>query len=229
MAPLVYLANDDPDGARQHVVGSIAHWAQRGFLIQHWRAMVAEVDIYLYEGKGALAYERLARHEREFRRSLLSFAQYIRVVTRFARARSAVASVRDTGRLGRERLREASRIGRRLEREGTPWISVLGSLVAASVSNAEGRREDACSNLRAASEQARAADMALHEWAARHRLGRLLGGDEGCALVAEAEAQMRSKGVHAPDRYASMLLPGAWGATGEVTASTVPPRNMFPV
>ncbi len=210
-APFVYLARNDPDGARQHVVSSIAQWAQRGFLIQHWRAMIAEVDIYLYEGKGALAYERLTRSERELRRSLLAFAQYIRVVTRFARARSAVASARDTGSPRRDRLREAARIGRQLEREATPWIAVLASLVSASVANAEGRREDACSHLRAAAERARAADMGLHEAAAHHRLGRLLGGGEGHALVRDAETRMHSKGVDAADRYTAMLLPGQWG------------------
>jgi hypothetical protein len=210
VAPLVHLAKDDPDGARQHVVGAIAQWPQRGFLIQHWRAMVTEVDIYLYERKGALARERLARNAREFRRSLLGLAQYIRAVTHFARARTAVASARIAGPERMQRLREASRIGRRLEREGPPWIGVFASLVRAAVANAEGHFEDACLHLREAMERARATDMALHEAAARHRLGTLLGGSEGQELLLHAEADMHERGVSAPDRYAGMLLPGDW-------------------
>ena len=227
VAPLVLLAKDDPDGARQHVVSALAQWPQRGFLIQHWRAMVAEVDIYLYEEKGALAHERLSRHARSFRRSMLGLAEYVRAVTSFARARSAVAAARETGSRRRERLREAARMGRRLEREASPWIAVLASLVAASVANAEGRVEEACAHLRSAAERACAADMALHEWAARHRLGTLLGGDEGRKLVTQAETAMRSKGVHAPERYAGMLLPGQWGE-GHSSAE-VPLRGVFPV
>jgi hypothetical protein len=210
VAPLVHLAKDDPDGARQHVVGSIAQWSQRGFLIQHWRAMVTEVDIYLYERKGALALERLSRNAREFRRSLLGMAQYIRAVTLFARARTAVASARSAGPERMKRLREASRIGRRMEREETPWIGVLASLVRAAVANAEGHCEEACLHLHEAMERARATDMALHEAAARHRLATLLGGREGQDLLLQAEADMHERGVSAPDRYAGMLLPGDW-------------------
>jgi hypothetical protein len=218
VAPLVYLAKDDPDGARQQVVVSIAQWSQRGFLIQHWRAMIAEVDIYLYEERGPLAHERLTRHARAFRRSMLGLAQYVRAVNAFARARSAVGSARDGGGPARERLREAAKIGRRLEREATPWIGVLASMALASVANAEGRLEEARSHLRKAMERAHATDMALHEEAARYRLGTLLADDQGRELVLQAKNAMRAKGVHAPERYTAMLLPGRWG-TGDPFAT----------
>jgi hypothetical protein len=52
--------------------------------------------------------------------------------------------------------------------------------------------------------------MALHEAAARHRLGTLMGGDEGHDLLLQAEADMHERGVSVPDRYAGMLLPGEW-------------------
>lgn len=211
VAPLVYLANDDPDGARRQVVGAIAQWPQRGFLIQHWRAMIAETDIHLYEDKGALAYEGLARQSGAYRRSMLAFAQYVRAITAFARARSAIASGRQSEIYRGPRLREAARIARRLEGEATPWIGVLASLVAASVASAEGRKGDASQHLRAAADRAGAAGMALHEAAARHRLGAALGGEEGRKLTAQAETAMRIKGVEAPARYAAMLLPGDWG------------------
>ncbi len=213
VAPLVHLAQDDPDGARRQLVRAVTGWAQRGFLIQHWRAMIAEVDIYLYERKGALARERLARHERAYRRSMLGFAQYVRAITRFARARCAIACAQDAGVDGRRALREASQLGRRLERERTPWIGVLSSLIAAAVANAEGRLEEACERLREAAQRARAAHMALHEAAAEHRLGILLG-DEGRERVRKAQEAMRAKGVDSPDRYAAMLLPGCWGERG---------------
>ena len=52
--------------------------------------------------------------------------------------------------------------------------------------------------------------MALHAWAVRSQLGSLLGGDEGCALVAQAEASMTEEGVCAPARMARFLVPGRW-------------------
>ncbi len=210
VVPLVHLANDDPDGARRQVVSSMAQWAQPGFLIQHWRAMIAEADIHLYEQKGALAYDGLARQARAYRRSMLAFAEYVRAVTGFARARSAIALACDSTSYRRQRLREATRIGARLQREDSPWIAALASLVAAGVANAEGRADEARLHLRAAVDRAAGLGMALHEAAARHRLGLLVAGDEGKKLVQEAESAMRIKGVEAPARYAGMILPGEW-------------------
>ena len=52
--------------------------------------------------------------------------------------------------------------------------------------------------------------MSGYASAARHQLGRLLGGDEGAALVLAAQAAMRAQGIHDPARFASTLVPGAW-------------------
>lgn len=48
----------------------------------------------------------------------------------------------------------------------------------------------------------------LHAHAARRRLGVMIGGSEGTALVAEADAFLRGGGVHDPERYTALLLPG---------------------
>ena len=210
VAPGVFLAKDDPETARKHVLDAIAQWSQRGFLLQHWRAMIAEVDIDLYEQKGPAAYDRLARNARAYRRSLLGVTQYVGAITSFAIGRAAVASSYEVPALRLRRLREARRMSRRLDRGALPWISALASLLAASVANAENDVTSARAHLRAGASHADAADMALHACAARHRLGASLGGDEGRALVQQAEEAMRAKGVRVPVRYASMLVPGLW-------------------
>ncbi len=210
VAPIVFLAQDNSSAARRHILDSIAQWAQGGFMLQHWRAMIAEVDVDLYDRQGARAYERLARDARAYKRSMLQVTQYVRAITIFASARSAVAASYDAPDLKRRRLREARRQGRRLDHEGLPWILALASLVAAAVANAEGDIAGAGSHLRVAADRAHGADMALHACAARHRLGALLGGDEGQKLIQESEETMRAKGVRAAERYATMLLPGRW-------------------
>ncbi len=207
VAPTVFLAQDNPRAARRHIVDSIDQWSQRGFMLQHWRAMIAEVDVDLYERQGTRASERLARDARAYRRSMLGLAQYVRAITTFARGRSAVAASYETPDSRRRLLREARRHGRTLEREDLPWISALASLLAAAVAQAEGDVSTACLHLRAAAERAEGADMTLHACAARHRLGTLLGGDEGRALLEQAKDVMRGKGVRAPEHYANMLLP----------------------
>jgi hypothetical protein len=53
-----------------------------------------------------------------------------------------------------------------------------------------------------------AADMALYAAAARRTLGKLVAGDEGRALVENAEEWMRSESIKNPARMAAMLTPG---------------------
>src|SRR5262245_48069724 len=48
----------------------------------------------------------------------------------------------------------------------------------------------------------------LNEQAARRRLGVLLGGEEGRALVAATDAFLSRAGVHDPERFVAMLTPG---------------------
>jgi hypothetical protein len=127
VAPIVFLAKDDPGAARRHVLDGMAQWSQAGFLIQHWRAMIAEVDIDLYDQKGIRAYDCLARHRGAMRRSFLAMAQYVHAITAFAAARAAVASAYELPKLRRRRLREAGRLSRQLERGGLPWMSALAS------------------------------------------------------------------------------------------------------
>jgi hypothetical protein len=213
-APLVdaCLAADDPEAAREHVRFALATWTQNGFHVQHWKAMVWETQIELYVGDGSRAYARLERDRRAFKRSLLGHAQFVREMTWFVRGCAAVASaVEAMDGARRARLREALSIGRRLERQGMLWMAPLASLVHAAAANAEGDAVRAVAALRAAAETADAAHMTLHASSARYQLGRLVGGDDGERLRREAETAMSAEGIRAPERIATMILPGCWG------------------
>jgi serine/threonine protein kinase len=216
-APMVdtALTADDPDGARDHIRKALANWTQNGFHIQHWKAMVWGAQIELYVGDGAAAYARLERDRAAYRRSLLDHSQFVREFTRYYRGCAAVASTADAPpELRRARLREARAAVRRLERAGMMWTAPLASMLLAAVANAEGDRAAATAALRAAIDRAEAADMSLHGWAARYKLGCLLGGEEGDALQRQAESAMTAEGVRAPERSAGMLVPGQWRSHG---------------
>jgi hypothetical protein len=213
-APLVdaCLAADDPEAAREHVRFALATWTQNGFHVQHWKAMVWETQIELYVGDGSRAYARLERDRRAFKRSLLGHAQFVREMTWFVRGCAAVASaVEATDGARRARLREALSIARRLERQGMLWMAPLASLVHAAAANAEGDAVRAVAALRAAAETADAAHMTLHASSARYQLGRLIGGHDGERLRRESETAMSAEGIRAPERIATMILPGRWG------------------
>ncbi|MFI5309279.1 MAG: hypothetical protein ACHQ53_18125, partial [Polyangiales bacterium] len=76
---------------------------------------------------------------------------------------------------------------------------------AATIAALEGRRDSVIEALRGmlASPQP---PIAVH--ANRRHLGRLLGGDEGRAMVAETDALFRAGGVVDPERFADILSPG---------------------
>ena len=209
VAPFVFLAKDEPANARRSIVGAFARWPQPGFLIPHWRALIAQVDIDLYEGLGASAHARLEREAAAFRKSGFALGQYLRAVTNFARARSAIAASFEAPE-GRSLLRRARRFVSRLESEGLPWTAVLGSMAHASLAHATGDREAVVRHLRAAVAAADGADMALHAASARQRLARLVGADEAPAFAKAADEAMRARGVRAPERLVAMLLPGRW-------------------
>ncbi len=209
----ICLVADDPAEARRHLREGMAQWAQNGFHLQHWFAMLSEAGVELYVGDGARAYERVARDARALRRSFLLHSRTVRGFTAYIRGCSAIASIE--ARVGpaarRSRIRETRHLGRQLEQERAGWGPPLAGILHALAANAAGERAAAIEWLRAAAARAERADMALHAWAARYQLGSMLGDEEGRALVAQAEQAMTAEGVRAPARIARHLVPGRWG------------------
>jgi hypothetical protein len=206
------LAADDPHRARRNLREAMAQWTQSGFHVQHWYAMFCEANIELYVGEGARARARLERDARALKRSFLLHSRFIEGFTTHARARGAVASIDADPASRPARVTEARRLARRLERAPAAWCKALASHARAAAANAAGDRAEAMEALREALGRSEGAEMWLHAWAARHRLGSLLGGDEGAVFVAQAEQAMTAEGVRAPARMAGMLLPGRWSA-----------------
>jgi hypothetical protein len=135
----------------------------------------------------------------------------MRAFTHFVRGRSAVASLESLVGAQRERrLGAATRAHRALVKEDMPWTTVLATMLEATIANATGDAASAEGALRESIERATALEMSLHAAAARHQLGRMLGGDAGDAMALEAADAMKTLGVRTPERYARMLLPGQW-------------------
>ena len=98
----------------------------------------------------------------------------------------------------------------RIERERTPWGDALARLLRAGIGSVSGDRAAALAHVTAAERDLAAADMALHAAVAGRRRGELLGGAEGAAAVAAADAWMAGQGIRNPARIAGMLAPGTW-------------------
>jgi len=81
-------------------------------------------------------------------------------------------------------------------------------VILAGVAFATGDHGAAAAELRSAIGRFESTGMALHAAVARRRLGAVVGGDEGRALTAEAEAWMTRAGITNADGLVRMLAPG---------------------
>jgi hypothetical protein len=90
------------------------------------------------------------------------------------------------------------------------WLPapIFVALILAAIVGAEGRLEEAASQLASAVTLSESQGLKGFAAAARMRLGNLLGGDEGNALELEGAAALRRLGVHRPDRMCALLAPG---------------------
>src|SRR5258708_10124514 len=90
---ILWLAADDPQGARRAADEAIASWPRDRYMLQHWHMLYGDGEIELYLGDGAKGYARIKRDERALKRSFLLNVQHMRVQTAFLRGRSAIASL----------------------------------------------------------------------------------------------------------------------------------------
>ena len=81
-------------------------------------------------------------------------------------------------------------------------------MIHAGVAAGRGRPEEAVRRLRMAQTFLHQSDMVLLAAAAERRLGLLLGGDEGAALLAGSDAVMTGEGVRNPEQLTAVLAPG---------------------
>jgi len=171
--------------------------------VQSWFELEARCEIALYAGVPILATAQAHRGFVELERSLLLRAQPIRVLSRSLRGRLLLAASPDRAQLG-----ETARIVRQLERERVGYAQVQAHLLAAAVANLRSQSEVVVAQLRQAVQTAAENQMAFQLAAARRKLGQVLGGEEGAALLTESDAWMTKEGVVDPERMCEVVAPG---------------------
>ncbi|MGZ3405902.1 MAG: hypothetical protein ACXVAN_05620, partial [Polyangia bacterium] len=107
-----------------------------------------------------------------------------------------------------ELVRVAAADARTLRREQAPYCVAVGTVLDGGVRMVRGDQPGAVRVLRQAAALCDGVEMRLHAEGVRWELGRILGGDEGAALVANAEAAMRAEGVRSPARMVTTFTGG---------------------
>jgi hypothetical protein len=206
---VIWLVGDDAAGAERDLDDAIASWLppEKGFLVQHFWAMLGRGENALYAGAPEKGTAHLDRSEPGLRRSQLLRVPLVRVGLLHLRGRLALAAHADDGK-GRVHLAQARESMRRLERERMPVARWFSRLLAATLAHREGRSEEARKVLEQAIQNLDASGMMLHAAAARRRLGELVGGEAGTATLAQADAWYAAQGVRNPAGLTEMVLPG---------------------
>ncbi len=182
---------------------------QGEFHTQHFYELESRCDLALYEGTAGAALAATAPQFDGLNRSLLPRVQIVRALGRWQRAKLVVAAARSGDRT---MLEDAERLARSLEGERVGYAGVWAALLRAGIASRRGQPEVAAAGLRAAVAGADSHELRLHAAAARHRLGQLVGGDEGAALRAAAEAWMQGQHIAEPALMLEVVAPGFAGA-----------------
>jgi hypothetical protein len=126
------------------------------------------------------------------------------VTMRDLRCRVDVACAAEArGRRRARALRRARASLERLRKTGAPWARGPAALLQAGIASVQGDRREARRALRTAARELAAADMTLHERAARARLAQLDGDPDPTRSLADL-------GLAEPDRWLDLLTPGRW-------------------
>ncbi len=201
------LADNEPEEARRLVRDCLAQWSQTGYHVQHMTSTWGNVYIDLYRGDGASAWKRISEQWPPIGRSHLLRVQMIRIMMSSLHGSSALACAVG-GRDVKAMLRAAAWGARRLEREKTEWGNALALLLRAGIADRRSEKDTARRLLADAAEQLEKVNMRSYAAAARRRLGKLLGGEQGRSAVQEADAWMTSQGIKDPARMTALHAPG---------------------
>jgi hypothetical protein len=202
----IWLANDDPDRARDEVIAAMMQWPREGFHLQHYTSLVALAQIELYTGDTEVAWKHMEGQLKPVERSMLLRTQGLRIDVMHLRARLALASA--NGAVRKQRLKIAKDCADRIAREEMPWSNPLANLSYAALAKQDGDTSQAAAYARQALNGFEAADMALYAAAARRRLGELLSGEEGRQLINDSEAWMTKQQIKNSVAVSNLMAPG---------------------
>ena len=212
LASVSRLVRDEPDVVLTDAAEIASTWTPgTTFRFHEYSARFAEVQARLYL---AAADEALAQIDGWWPDLLRMFMLQMVPLQRVwahdlrARCRLAVAATTTAPNLARAAARDA----RRIRRMPIAFVPATAALLEAQTTVLQ---EDTASARRSFPEALAAFEtrgMLLHGHCTRWRLGELIGGAEGQAMVATAEAYFRNEGVKKPERIVALFapVPGDW-------------------
>jgi serine/threonine protein kinase len=201
---ILWLVDDDPQGAREALKKHSWIPYSEGYHSQHWLEFLARVEIAIYEGSSI---------DEAF------FVQHIRGLKKSLHGRVLGYRCDAAWLVGRRALSELARdpAQRRLVRRSianlvsynTQYSRVLAGMLRATLAAHDADTDAAIAQFRDVMALAEFTHVFFIASVARRRLGILLGGDEGRGLVTAAEDWMRAAGIQNVERLTTLVSPVA--------------------
>jgi len=194
------LAVSDHVGAARGLARARAAWPDHAFTIQDFSLFQGEMFKARYEGDTQRAWDVCERYWIRFRASPLTRVAYVADWVCLHRGEVvALHAAAQPARARADLLAIAERMAARKSLAPKLTVPLRAALAAAG-----GQLDATLDILR---EGARSMPT-LWAHAARHRLGCIMGGDEGGRLVREAETFFGARGVAQPGQLVAALFPG---------------------
>ncbi len=191
-----WLADDDPDAALARVDEVMHGWQRATLDLPLVRELVARATVGLYQGRGREVLALLDAQWPALKRSrMLGLEPLLGTLGELRMRAALLAGALDEARAWTRRL------------DGIHWTRGIAALGRAALAAHRGDQATALAELERAERDADTAATHLYAAAARDRRGRLLGGDAGARLIADAEASARARGIQQPARVFAALAP----------------------
>ncbi len=202
---VVRLCEDDVDGLVGELEDLVPGGASGAFHFHHFVLLGSAAEVDLYRGRAADAWNRVAQAWPDVERTLLLRVQTTRIEGAWLRGRCALAVLASLPADDARRARFAAivtREARVLAAEGAPWAGALAAVLGAVAARIAGQGGAAVRLVEAAA-RLDACGMRLHAAAARLRAGEWFGKAD-----LAARAWLLDEGVHDPERFVRMYVPG---------------------
>jgi hypothetical protein len=202
------VIEDDPDGARAEIADVERQFPGSGFYVQHMFLLYSKTLVDLYAGEPARAYARMLEQKRAVDGSLLLHDRSVRMFWSHLVAGAAGATAARDPAAAPRLLRVVDKRARMLERDGAPAFAAMGALHRAAAAAHRGLREAAIAHLERAIALFDRCQMKMFATVARRHAGKLVGGERGAQMIADADAILVGARVRVPVRGADCLAPG---------------------
>jgi hypothetical protein len=189
------LLKDAPEIAAHQARRALEEWSGRGYLAQHYYALLTLASADLYSGDSRAAYRRVRDEWHKLRSGQLLRVQFLRIEATHLRARTAIAA---------GEWPDAASCARSLERERTPLATAFADAIGGACRLAAGDKAGASRALGRAAESFDAQQMRLYAAGARAAWGEVAQ-DERARQ--EAVLWFESRGAQAAERLVHLYVP----------------------